>query len=182
MGEGQPALTEADARALAPPDCVGRVGGKEEEMDLTFKVAARVSRPANEVFEAVADPDILSRYFTTGGAKGRLEAGATVSWDFHDFPGAFPVDVVEAEPNRRIVLRWDANEDGEAPAYKTTVTLTFEPLEGGRTLVTVSEAGWRSTEAGLKASYGNCQGWSQMLCALKAYLEHGINLREGMYK
>ena len=37
-------------------------------------------------------------------------------------------------------------------------------------------------QAASKASYGNCQGWMQMLCALKAYLEHGINLREGMFK
>lgn len=29
-------------------------------------------------------------------------------------------------------------------------------------------------------SYGNCMGWSQMLDAMKAWLEHGINLREGM--
>lgn len=99
--------------------------------------------------------------------------------------------MVEVEKNRRIVLRWAANEgalsDGEAAVttsagYNTTVTMSFEPLEDGRTLVSIAEEGWRETPTGLKASYGNCQGWSQMLCALKAYLEHGINLREGMYK
>ncbi len=51
-----------------------------------------------------------------------------------------------------------------------------------RTLVTTSEAGWRETDTGLKASYGNCMGWTQMLCALKAWVEHGINLREGMFR
>ena len=160
-------------------------------MELTFTVTARIAHPVEEVFEAVADPEKLSRYFTTGGARGRLETGATVYWDFHDFPGKFPVEVVEAEGNRRIVLQWAANEgapsDGEeavtaSAGYNTTVTIAFEPLEGGRTLVSISERGWRETEAGLKASYGNCMGWSQMLCALKAWLEHGINLREGMYK
>ena len=160
-------------------------------MDLKFRVDTRIARPVEQVFEAVADPDVLSRYFTTGGAKGRLETGATVTWDFHDFPGAFPVRVVEVVPNRRIVLRWAANEgapsDGEAAAtadagYDTTVTKTFEPLEDGRTLVSIAEEGWRQTPGGLKASYGNCQGWSQMLCAMKAWLEHGINLREGMYR
>ena len=50
------------------------------------------------------------------------------------------------------------------------------------TLVTIAEGGWRETETALKASYGNCMGWSQMLCAMKAWIEHGINLREGMYK
>ena len=150
-------------------------------MELKFTVSAHVARPVEQVFEAVADPEILSRYFTTGGAKGRLETGATVTWDFHDFPGAFPVEVVEVEPNRRIVLRWEANESGPA-GYRTTVTIVFEPVGGDRTLVTISEEGWRETEAGLKASYGNCMGWSQMLCALKAWVEYGINLREGMYR
>lgn len=160
-------------------------------MDLRFKVSAHIARPVAEVFEAVADPKKLSGYFTTGGAKGRLETGATVTWDFHDFPGAFPVYVVEVEPNRRIVLQWEANEgaptDGDAAVtasagYKTTVTMTFEPLADGRTLVSIAEEGWRQTPGGLKASYGNCQGWTQMLCAMKAYIEHGINLREGMFK
>lgn len=148
-------------------------------MDLSFKVAARIAKPVAEVFEAVVNPAELSRYFTTGGAKGRLETGATVYWDFHDFPGAFPVKVVEVDPPRRIVLQWASDDPA---GYDTTVTLTFESLDDGRTLVTISEQGWPETETGLKASYGNCHGWTQMLCALKAWLEHGINLREGMYK
>lgn len=150
-------------------------------MELRFSVSGRIARPVAEVFEAVVDPAQLSRYFTTGGARGRLEAGATVHWDFHDFPGAFPVEVVEVEKDRRIVLRWDA-EEGTAEGSFTTVTMTFEPTGDGRTLVTIAEAGWRETEAGLRASYGNCQGLMQMLCALKAHLEHGINLREGMFR
>ena len=77
-------------------------------MELKFRVAARIARPVHEVFEAVADPAQLSHYFTTGGAKGRLETGATVTWDFHDFPGAFPVKVVEVVPDERIVLEWEA--------------------------------------------------------------------------
>jgi uncharacterized protein YndB with AHSA1/START domain len=157
-------------------------------MDLKFKVSGRISKPVDEVFEAVVDPAQLSGYFTTGGAKGRLEAGATVTWDFHDFPGAFPVEVIEVEKNRRIVLRWGANDgdptsgDASAAGYNTTVTMTFEALDGGRTLVSIAEEGWRDTANGLKASYGNCMGWSQMVCAMKVYLENGINLREGMYK
>jgi len=157
---------------------------------LKFRVSAHISKPVGEVFEAVVDPATLSRYFTTGGAKGRLETGATVYWDFHDFPGAFPVEVVEVVPDRRIVLRWEANEgapaDGDAvttPAgYKTTVTMEFESLDDARTLVTIAEEGWHPTEGGLRASYGNCQGWMQMLCAMKAWLEYRINLREGMFR
>ena len=159
-------------------------------MDLKFKVMIHVSRPVEQVFEAVADPKELSSYFTTGGASGRLKQGATVTWDFHDFPGAFPVEVDEVVPNQRIVLRWEA-ADGEQvsgegiainPAgYQTTVTMTFKPTDDGRTLVEIEERGWRESEAGLQASYGNCMGWSHMLAALKMWVEHRINLRDGAY-
>lgn len=158
-------------------------------MELSFKVSTRVAKPVAEVFEAIADPKQLSGYFTTGGATGRLQTGATVMWEFADFPGSFPVKVIEVVPNDRIVLRWEANEgtpsEGAASTsagYDTLVTMTFSAIEGGRCLVSIAEEGWRPGPAGLKASYDNCQGWSQMLCALKAYLEYGINLREGMYK
>ncbi|MBA3678427.1 MAG: SRPBCC domain-containing protein [Sphingosinicella sp.] len=159
-------------------------------MDLKFTVMIHVSRPVAQVFEAVADPKELSSYFTTGGASGRLEAGTTVTWDFHDFPGAFPVEVVEVVPNERIVLKWEANEgppdaaaDGPKGAgYSTVATMSFKPTEDGRTLVQIEEKGWRETEAGLAASYGNCMGWSQMLAALKMWVEHRINLREGAYR
>jgi uncharacterized protein YndB with AHSA1/START domain len=163
-------------------------------MELKFRVAARIAKPVHEVFEAVADPQQLSHYFTTGGAKGRLETGATVTWDFHDYPGAFPVQVIEVVPDQRIVLQWDASE-GEPPnvedasrpemagaGYKTTVTMTFKALDDGRTLVEVAEEGWRENQGALQASYGNCQGWTGMLLALKVWVEHGINLREGLYK
>lgn len=148
-------------------------------MDLRFKVSGRIARPVHDVFEAIADPDQLSRYFTTGGAKGRLETGATVTWDFADFPGAFPVEVAEVVADERIVLRWDAAAEGDP--YQTTVTIEFEPLDDGRTLVTITEEGWRPTAEGQAASYGNCEGWTGMLVHLKAWIEHGLNLREGFY-
>jgi uncharacterized protein YndB with AHSA1/START domain len=147
-------------------------------MSPTFSVSGRIAKPVAEVFEAVADPAKLSAYFTTGGAKGRLAAGATVMWDFHDFPGAFPVYVTEVEQNRRIVLRWGADPDSAPP----DVTMTFEQLPDGRTLVRITEEGWSDTPAGATAAYRNCEGWTGMLCAMKIWLEHGVQLRRDFYK
>lgn len=155
-------------------------------MELKFTIGGRISKPVDEVFEAVVNPDHLSQFFTTGGAKGRLATGSVVTWDFHDFPGAFPVNVVEVVQDEKIVLRWGAPEntvDADAEGNNhTTVTMTFAPLDGDRTLVQISEYGWKSTEEGLAASYDNCEGWTGMLCGMKAWMEYGINLREGYYK
>src|SRR5690606_42053957 len=115
----------------------------EQLTDLTFTISGRVARPVDEVYEAVADPDQLSRYFTTGGARGRLEAGSEVTWEFADFPGAFPVKVLEADPPRKIVIEWDGDEViGDSGTTKTT--FEFESLDNDmRTLVTITETAWR---------------------------------------
>jgi uncharacterized protein YndB with AHSA1/START domain len=155
-------------------------------MDIKFKVSGRISKPVAEVFEAIVNPDQLSHYFTTGGANGRLETGATVTWDFADFPGAFPVKVEKVVPNKQIVLYWgsadDAPEGEEFKPHDNKVTMDFEQLDDGRALVTISEEGWRDTPKGRTASYDNCEGWTGMFFAMKGWLEHGLNLREGTYK
>lgn len=150
-------------------------------MTLGFTVFLFIGKPPEQLFEAVADPEQLSCYFTTGGAVGRLETGATVQWDFHDFPGAFPVQVVQAVPSERIVFRWPAEDPTVVEPYLLTVTIRFEATGDGRTRVEIEETGWHDLPASRAASYGNCMGWAQMLCALKAWVEHGINLRDGAY-
>jgi uncharacterized protein YndB with AHSA1/START domain len=143
-------------------------------MELQFRVYGKIARPVAEVFDAVYNPTKLSGYFTTGGASAPLVEGSTVTWDFADFPGAFPVQVRKVERDRLIELEWKAG----AGDYTTRTRREFEPLEGGAPLVRISEGKWKENQQGLDASYGNCMGWTQMLCAMKLYVERGINLRE----
>jgi len=146
-------------------------------MSIRIRVSGRIGRPAAEVFDAVVNPEKLSGYFTTiKGASAPLVAGTTVTWW-----GSVPVEVDEVVPDKRIALRWDApGEDGK-PAYKTRIEMNFEALDDGGTFVTIAESGWREDETGRKNSYLNCEGWAQMLSCMKAYVEYGINLREGFY-
>ena len=146
-------------------------------MNLQFEVYGKIQRSIDETFDAMYNPNKLSGYFTTGGASAPLVEGTTVMWDFHDFPGAFPVKVIRSEKPKLIELEWDSAEKGK----KTRVVIKLESVEENSTKVTIAESGWSETEEGLKASYGNCMGWSQMLAAMKAYVEYGINLRQGFY-
>jgi uncharacterized protein YndB with AHSA1/START domain len=143
-------------------------------MERSFQVQLKILKPVEEVFQAVVDPKKLSGYFTKT-ASGPLVEGATVMWSFAEMPGEFPVKLLQVEKDARIVLRWEAAEGG----YDTTAEMTFEPLDGGATMVRIRESGWRDTPKGVESSYGNCGGWMHMACCLKAYLEHGINLRAG---
>jgi uncharacterized protein YndB with AHSA1/START domain len=141
-----------------------------------FRVSARISKPVGEVFDAVVNPKKLSGYFTTiRGASAPLIPGTTVTWW-----GEVPVEVDEVEADKRIVLRWDGA--GTDASYKTRIDMNFAPLEDGATLVTIAETGWREDARAVRRSYDNCEGWTQMLCSMKAYLEYGINLREGYYR
>ena len=146
-------------------------------MEPTFRVFIIVNRPRHDVFEAVADPKELSAYFTTGGASARLEQGQTVTWDFADFPGAFPVHVKRVIRNEKIILEWQAAER----EYNTRVEITFEALDAQSTLVRITEGGWKENDKDLRSSYLNCMGWTQMLCCLKTFVELGVNLREFFY-
>jgi uncharacterized protein YndB with AHSA1/START domain len=146
-------------------------------MELKFGVYAKIARPVDVVFAAITDPKQLSSYFTTGGSSGPLREGDTVSWKFSGVDGEYPVKVRKLIPNERIEFTWETNSGG----YDTDVVITFEALDAGTTLVRIAESGWKEDPAGLEDSYGNCGGWMQMLCCLKAWAEHRINLRQGFY-
>ena len=59
--------------------------------------------------------------------------------------------------------------------------MNFQALDAGSTQVQIGESGWKETQKDLDNSYMNCMGWTQMICSLKVYVEHGINLREGFF-
>ncbi|MGD9672752.1 MAG: SRPBCC family protein [Candidatus Nitrosocosmicus sp.] len=147
-------------------------------MVLKFTVQAKIRKPIDEVFDAVYNPKKLSKYFTTGGSSGSLDEGNEVMWDFHDYPGSFPIYVIRSIKNQKIEFEW-------ASAVETNrlrVEITFESIGEDSTLIKISESGWTSTDqASLDESYSNCQGWTQMLCSLKTYLEYDKNLREFYY-
>lgn len=124
------------------------------------------------VYEAVADPAKLSGYFTSA-ASGRLDGAAAVHWRWDDACADALVRPVSAERPRRLVFSWHAH------GRDTEVTFTFDDADG-RTRVRVVEAGWPLDAAGAAALADQTSGWVNMLCCLKAYVEHGINLREGL--
>jgi uncharacterized protein YndB with AHSA1/START domain len=143
-------------------------------MEPRFQVQLKILKPVAEVFEAVVNPKKLTGYFTKT-ASGPLVEGMTVQWSFVEDPTDTPVKVRQVIKNDRIVFEWPSAEGG----YDTRVEMVFKPLDGQATMVQISESGWRGTPKGIESSYGNCSGWMHMACCLKAYVEHGINLRAG---
>ena len=85
-------------------------------MKFKFEVFARIERPVQQVYQAVQQPQHLQKYFTTKRASAPLTKSTIVIWDFADYPGEFPIKVLEATDNKLIVFEWKAM-DGD---YITT--------------------------------------------------------------
>jgi uncharacterized protein YndB with AHSA1/START domain len=145
-----------------------------ENQTLEIKTALQISKPVNEVFEAIVDPTKMSNYFISKGS-GRMEEDKQITWQFPEFDMDFPVRVSKIERNKYISFHWDM--DG----IELLVEMTLVPGDSNSTIVTITEKGRNNDEAGIKWLKGNTEGWANFLACLKAYLEYGINLRKGAF-
>ncbi len=135
----------------------------------TMTVGMLIRRPPAEVFEAFVDPAVTTRFWFTH-STGKMTSGADLRWEWEMYGVSTPVSVQEVEDDRRILFTW--NDD-----KPTTVELRFIPWENDTTYVRVTETGFAGSGddvlAHVAASTG---GFTTVLCALKALLEHGIVL------
>lgn len=148
-------------------------------MDRNFRIRTRISKPVAEVFNAVASREYMEKYFTDRMSSDLAE-GEQVIWNWEEY-GDHPVTVKTIKPNSLIVLELNSQEWGKtvSDSYPVTVTMEFEALDEGSTMLSISESGWKIEEKeGLAGSYDNCGGWQHMAMCLKAYLEYGIDLRK----
>ena len=128
-----------------------------------------VRRAVAEVFEALIDPAITTKFWFTR-STGRLETGKRVQWFWDMYDVSADVTVKAVDPGKGIVIEWPG-ESGP-----TTVEWRFDARDDG-TFVSVTESGFSGDGDSLvKQVTNSTQGFSLMLAGLKAYLEHRIQL------
>lgn len=142
---------------------------------LEIKTALQILKPVNETFEAIVNPDKMSKYFISK-SDGWIEEGKILNWEFPEFEGSWPVSIIKVEANKDIAFSWEG-----ASGHQTLAEISLEPRENNATLVRISEKSMENNEEGIKWLLSNTEGWSFFLACLKAYLEYGINLRKGGY-
>ncbi len=134
------------------------------------KTGMLIRKPVAEVFEAFINPDITTKFWFTK-SSGRLEAGKHVQWDWEMYNVSVQVDVKAIEQNKRIVIEWSS--DGKP----TTVEWLFTPRRDNATFVEITNAGFDGNgDAVVKQALDSTEGFTLVLAALKAYLEHKIML------
>ena len=146
-----------------------------EDKALIVKASLQIQKPVNEVFEAIVDPDKMSKYFISK-STGRMEEGKNLIWEFPEFNVKAPVRVGKIETGKYISYYW-SGEDGK----ELLVEMTLSPGENNSTIISITESSMKYDEAGIKWLSGNTEGWANFLACLKAFLEYGINLRKGAF-
>jgi uncharacterized protein YndB with AHSA1/START domain len=141
---------------------------------LKIKTVIQISKPVDEVFEAIVDPVKMANYFISK-SSGRMEEGKILMWRFPEFDMEFPVRTGKIEKNKYISFHWHIDE------VELLVEMTLTSRINNSTLVTITEKSRENDEAGIKWLQGNTEGWANFLSCLKAYLEYGINLRKGAF-
>jgi uncharacterized protein YndB with AHSA1/START domain len=130
-----------------------------------------IRKPAAEVFEAIVDPTITTRFWFTK-SSGRLVKGARIRWDWEMYGVSAQVRVLEVEPEKRVLIEWS----GENQAA-TTVEWLLTPQANKGTHVSIRQRGFRGTQdENVDQAINSTGGFSFHLAGMKAVLEHDINL------
>lgn len=137
----------------------------------TAKATIGIQKPAKEIFEAILNPELMKNYFIAK-STGRMEVGKEIFWTFPEFDGSYPLTTKEIVPNKKIIFVWDP---------KSAVTIILESRSENDTVVKVTEEGYENDEKGTNWAIRQTEGWANFLACMKAFLEYGVQLRQGAF-
>jgi uncharacterized protein YndB with AHSA1/START domain len=139
----------------------------------SVNVGMLVRRSSHDVFEALADPIVATRFWYTK-SSGRMIEGAELVWEWEMYGAEGHVRVDKVEDDRLIRFIWD----GYDPLNPTTVEFHFSPHENGTTYLRITETGFSGdADTQVARALDSTAGFTFLLSSLKAALEHDITLR-----
>jgi len=142
------------------------------EDKIKAKVQMGILKSASEIFEAIVNPEVMTKYFISG-STGKMESGKTLTWTWTDYEGEHEVKVGKIEKDKIVSFEWAGS------GVKCVVVITIEQKGKQKTLVKITESEWPADYKGANQCMGQVEGWTHFLICMKAYLEHEIDLRIG---
>ncbi|MFC3326041.1 SRPBCC family protein [Mesorhizobium cantuariense] len=134
----------------------------------TAEAGMLIRRPVADVFEAIVDPAITTKFWFTHGS-GRLDSGKEVRWEWRMYGVSTTVDVSEIVANEKIVMQWSDP--------RTTVVWTFTEMPDETTFLEVRNFGFAGNgDEQVKEAVGSTGGFTLVLAGAKAWLEQGLTL------
>ena len=139
-------------------------------------VGLLIRRSPHDVFEALADPSITTRFWYTKSTE-KMAEGAELTWEWEMYHASARVWVKEVQAGRRIRFCWDSYD----PSHPTTVEFQFVPYENDTTYLRITETGFTGdADTQVRQALDSTVGFTFLLSSLKAALEHDITLRVTM--
>lgn len=124
-----------------------------------------IRAPVARVFHAFVDPAVTTQFWFSQ-SSGPVAAGARLTWRWEDYGAEAEVDVLRVEPERSILIAWP-----------TPVEWRFAPAGPEATFVEIRADGFAGTQTEISAqALDSMGGFTMVLAACKAWLEHGIRL------
>ena len=134
------------------------------------KAEMLIRKPVAEVFEAIVNPEITTRFWFTR-SSGRLDSGKQITWTWEMYDHSVDVDVKEIEVNQRILMEWGNG------SWMTKVEWVFTPYEEDKTYLSITNSGFQgSGDEVVSAALDSQGGFTWVLAGLKALLEHNVEL------
>ena len=143
---------------------------------LEIKTAIQISKSKAEVFDAIANPEKMSNYFISESTGYMVEV-EFITWRFPEFEGEVLIEVKRVITDELISFVWEG-----AKTKRLLVSIGLKEMPDKSTVVIVTEGKMDNDKAGIQWFGGNTEGWANFLACLKAFLEHGINLRKGAFE
>ena len=107
---------------------------------LEINVAMQISKPINQVFEAIVNPEKMCNYFISQ-STGRMEKDKDLIWKFTELDFECPVKVVKVESNF-ISFYW------ENSGKELLVEIKLSTIGDNFTLVKISEKSMENNKVG----------------------------------
>ncbi|WP_188455772.1 SRPBCC family protein [Virgibacillus oceani] len=126
-----------------------------------------IKSPVEEVFEAFIDPEITTKFWFTK-SSGKLEEGKHIRWEWEMYGVSDDLYVKEIEQNKLIRIVSSDNTEAEWIFTARTENATF---------VSITQSGFPGNGDDIvNYAIDSMGGYTMVLCALKALLEHNITL------
>jgi uncharacterized protein YndB with AHSA1/START domain len=143
--------------------------------DTRFVYVTYIRTTPEKLWRALLDPEFTRRYWFETWMESGWKSGESWRLMIPDGRVGYSGEVIEIEPQRRLVLSWRAEFKPElhAEGY-SRVTFELEPQGEAVKLTVVHEID--KPDSKLVNTLSN--GWPQLLCSLKSLLETGESLAE----
>ena len=140
-----------------------------------FVYVTYIRTTPEKLWQALTDPQFQRQFFYGTTQESTWKPGATWRIMIPDGRVADSGEVLEAEPHRKLVLKWrnEFKPELRAEGY-SRMTYTLEP-EGKSVKLTVVH---EMDKPGSKFIEGVSEGWPSILASLKSLLETGESLEE----